>query len=108
MKNLALTLPGGENIAPPAGVPIPTGGLFPTGENIIQGTLNIIFVFAILLALAALIYNALQIILSEGEKQKLAQARQGLIFSIVGLVVILLATFVIRIIGTFFGVELIK
>lgn len=108
MKLLALTLPGGEKIDPPAGVPLPTGGLFPMGENIIQTALIAVYVFAVLLSLGAIIYNALQIILSEGEKQKFQQARTGLAFSVIGLVIILLSALIIRVIGTFFGVELIK
>lgn len=104
MKDLALSIPG-FSFPPPAGVP--SGGLFPAGQSVISLAFNFITIVSILATLAFIIYNAIMIIISEGDKSKIAVARGGIAFSIIGLVLILLAAFIVRVIGNFFGVSLV-
>ncbi len=105
MKQFALSVanPSGvlERIQPPPGVP--SGGLFSNGPNVIQVTLNLLFIFAILLALFMIIFSGIQWIASSGDKQKLQAARNRLTFAIVGLIIIFLAIFIVNLIYSFLG-----
>lgn len=106
MRLLSLTLPGGNSIQAPNGVPI--GGLFGTGENIIHLFLNLAFIVSIIIALFLIVLAGYQIITSEGDKQKLQRGKDRLIFTIIGLVIILLSALVINLVGFFFHVNLIN
>lgn len=105
VENLVLKLPD------PQGTPraiegptqIPTGGLSGTGEGIIQLIINLLFVFGIIAALISLIYSGIQWIVSRGEKEKLQNARNRLIYSLIGLIIIFIAFLAINIIFTLIG-----
>lgn len=64
--------------------------------------LSLLIIVAILLSLTYLIWGAFDWITSEGNKQKLDQSRQKIIFAIIGLIVVFIAFFVINIIYRFF------
>lgn len=93
MKNLVLKIPN------PQGVPVeikgptefPTGGLYDKGTDIIQVGLTLLFLFGIVLAIVFIIYSGLQWAMSGGDKQKLQNARNRLIYSIIGLLVVSLS-----------------
>ncbi len=103
MDKLALDIQGQGVITPPPGVP--TGG---TGmlNTIIQNSLVIAFIIAIVLALFFLIFSGIQRIVAGGDKQKLEAARKRIIFVIVGLVIVLLAFFILNLVGGFFSLNL--
>jgi len=108
MKYLTLKLPNPQGTPTEVGGPpeIPTGGLSGAGADIIQLIINLLFVFGIVVALISVIYSGIQWIISTGEKQKLQNARNRLIYSIVGLVVIFAAFLIINFIFTLIGKEL--
>lgn len=89
MKFLALSIEISgipQRIQPPTGVP--SGGLLSGGPNILQVALNLLFLFAILLALFMIIFSGIQWITSSGDKQKVAAARNRLTYSLIGLLII--------------------
>ena len=100
MNYLALQLPGGNSTTTNL---VPTGG--PGTLNAIIGTgLDLAVMAAIIVCLFMLILAGFSWMTSEGDKQKVAQARQRLVFSIIGLLVVFLSFMVINIINTlFFG-----
>ena len=99
---LALTI-GGNTINPPAGVP--TGGI-DTGQKIIQAGVTLLFIVAIVLALVYLIQGGIQWMTSSGNKQLIDQARLRITYAIIGLVIVLLAFFLVNIVGGFFKINL--
>lgn len=104
MKLLAdLTIPG-YNIKAPNGVP--TGGI-ENGpfETILQNSLMVFILFVLIVATIMILFSGIQWIVSGGDKNKIEAARNRLIFSIVGLVIALLAFFIVQLIGGIFGVE---
>lgn len=81
-------------------------GINPLARTIIATGIQVLFVFAILFALYQLIKSGIAWIMSEGDKQKLQDARNGVIFSIVGLLIIFTSFFVIFLFSHFFNVPL--
>lgn len=102
MKDLALTLPGGETIQPPFSI-----NAGPFGQNIIQVALNLLFILAVVLAIFFIIWSGIQWIISAGDKQKLQAAKSRLTFAIVGLVIVFLALLTVNLIGSLFNIKLI-
>jgi uncharacterized membrane protein len=98
MKNLALTIPGGNSITTNL---VPTGGPHALSSIITLG-LDLAVLIAVIVCLFSLILSGFNWITSEGDKQKVASARQRLAFSIIGLVVILMSFAIINAIYTFF------
>jgi uncharacterized protein involved in cysteine biosynthesis len=103
MKILSLTVPG-ANGAP---VDISGAGGMPQGgasslNSIITTGLNLAVLAAIFVCLLMLIIGGFEWIFSQGDKQKLNQARQRLAMSILGLVIIFLSFLAINVIYMFF------
>lgn len=105
IENLALKLPDPQgtprDVVGPTEFPI--GGLEGAGTNLIQLAINLLFVFGIILAIVFILVSGIQWIMSGGEKQKLQNARNRLIYSIVGLIVIAIAFVIVNIIVTLLG-----
>jgi hypothetical protein len=102
MKYLALQIPGNDGsikITPPVG--IQPGG---PGElaSIINVGIDLAVVAAIFVCLFMLILSGFEWIFSQGDKQKIAQARQRLAMSILGLILIFLSFLIINVIYAFF------
>lgn len=102
MNKLAFTV-GNYTIVPPSG--IPTGGLSET-QHIIQVGITIFLSAIAILSLASIIWAGLRMIISAGEKTAVANARTQIIYSIIGLIVALVAFFVIHAVEIFFGIPL--
>jgi magnesium-transporting ATPase (P-type) len=104
MKYLSLSIPGIDgqsktNIVPPSD--IHAGG--PMALNsIISTALNIAILGAIIVCLFMLVWAGFDWITSEGDKQKVAKARQRLAMAIIGLIVVFISFMVMSIIYTFF------
>lgn len=105
MKQFSLKIPDAQGIPQPIKGPteLPTGGLEGAGSNLIQLVINLLFVFGIILAIVFIFVSGIQWIMSGGEKQKLQNARNRLIYSFVGLIVIVTAFAIINIIVTLFA-----
>lgn len=106
MKYLSLVIPGdgGGSITGPGGVP--TGGLSTVVKTLGLG-ISYLLIAAILLALFFLIWGGFDWMMSGGNKQKLEQARQKIFYAVIGLVVVLLAFFIINVMGNLFGINLV-
>lgn len=105
MTNLALKLPGNQNIRPPAG--IPSGGL-PTVSKVVGNLLTLLLIVVVILSLIFLILGGIQWINSGGDKSKLAAARSRLTYAIIGLIVALASFFIINFLGFLFKVNLLN
>lgn len=105
MKYLSFTLPGGYQINPVGG--IPKGGLGKV-EDLIQLGTTLLLVGVSLIALAFLIWGGIAWITSGGDKTGIETARKKITYALLGLVVAFLAYFIVNILGTFFGVKLIR
>ena len=104
MDYLAITIPG-----PNGPVTVTAPGNLPEGgygsakfETIVQTGITLLVATAVILALLYLIWGGINWITSEGDKQKLAQARKKIIFSIIGLLVVFLSFFMINFLFRFF------
>lgn len=102
MKQLTLTLPGGNTINPPADLKTPSGGKFTDLASVITPAVEVIFYVATFLAFYYLVWGALMYLLAKGEKEGLAKARAKITWALVGLVVIFLAFMAARYAGIVF------
>lgn len=105
MQYISLSIDG-KTILAPNGIPHLTGGLT-KGETIIQTGISLLLLIVVFAALFSLIFGGIQLITSEGDKQKIQAGRSRIIYSIIGLAIALLAFFIINTVGYFFNVELI-
>ena len=103
MHYLALTLPGGQTIQAPAG--LPQGGLT-TVTKVIANAITIMLILTVILSLIFLILGGIGWITSGGDKQKVSSARSRITYAIIGLIVALLSFFIVGIVGFFFNVKL--
>lgn len=95
------------NVDVPGAVQVGAGKTgFDTLSNIISVGIQLATTIAILFALLSVVWGAMQWITSEGDKQKVHNARSRIIFSIVGLALIFLSFLIIRVVSFFFGIEL--
>jgi Na+-driven multidrug efflux pump len=100
MKSIAIDIPGHGQIQTPSG--IPTGGLFDdlggfgTGLNLLQVLFQFIFIFASVIAIIMVLYAGIQWVISGGDKTKIESARNRLVYALVGLVIVVLAFFIVR------------
>lgn len=97
-----LQLPGGDDIDAPSGVPTASGD--GTLTNVISFIINSLMFVGIVAALIFLIIGGIKWITSNGDKEKLNSARKTIIFSIIGLVVIIFSFFIIQAINQILGV----
>lgn len=98
-------LPGGQNISAPAG--IPTGGISMV-QTIFKNAYAILLIACIALSLIYLVIGALNWITSGGDKTKLEAARKKITWAIIGLIIALLAFFIVSLLGYIFKVDLLK
>ena len=103
MEKLALTIPGGQSIQAPPG--LPQGGIDVVSKAS-GNALTILIIIAVILALIYLILGGIQWITSGGDKAKVQASRTKLTYAIVGLLVAMGAFFIVSIVGTFFNVKL--
>lgn len=102
MKNLlALRLPGYGEIQTPENIPSGTNA----PENIILASLSLLTIIVVVSSLIFAIYGGVLWTTSGGDKQKLDKARRTITFSIVGLVVMVLAFVIIQTVGLLLGVS---
>lgn len=105
MKDLLSLTVEGTPISPPAGVP--TGGFEAggAGQRLLQLAIELIFVTGVVLAIIFIILSGIQWIISGGDKEKIQKAKARLTYSIVGLIVIAGAFFIISTVIILFGGE---
>lgn len=101
MQYLALTINGTPMEAP---TQIPGGGS-DVLNSVLSNALVIFLVFAALFAGFVFIRGGLEWILSGGDKQKIEQARQRLVYGIMGLLLVLLSFFVVNFVFKLFSLD---
>jgi len=95
---------GGQDLAAPSGVPEALrGGLEQSGQAFFQTIVNNLIILGSFLALLMVIISGIQYITSRGDPEKLASARKRFLFAIVGLVIMLGAFFIVRVIVVITG-----
>ena len=104
---LALTLPGFNGspsitISPPNTVACGTSSC----TNVTTGLINLMFLIAIILCLAYLLWGGIDWISSGGDKTKFSKARLKLIYAIIGLIVVFFAYPLVNFIGALLGLPL--
>lgn len=87
--------------------PIPTASPpildpFASGGNLIAGILEIAIYAAGFLAFFYLVWGAFQYIMASGKKEELQKARSRMTYAIIGLMVVLLAFFIMKYASEFF------
>jgi hypothetical protein len=105
MAYLALTLPGGQTITAPGS--IPSGGMNVLSK-VIANSINIFIIVCIILCLFSAVWAGVQWSASNGDKSKITAARARITWSIVGLVIVLLAFLIVNSVGYVFHVNLTK
>lgn len=83
----------------------PLGGFRDIG-NVINNLAKIIFIFAIVLVFLYFMYGGIRWITSGGDKAQTEAARNVLTAALIGFAVIALAFAIVRLIGTFFGIDI--
>lgn len=76
--------------------------------GIIQALITTAFIIATLIALAFLIYGGIRWITSGGDKTGVETARNTIVAALVGLVIVFLSYFILRIVLGFFNIDLSK
>lgn len=114
---LSLSIPGtgGTPIKIDSGLPtgVPTGGLFDgnkagTGINIIGAAIDLVLVGAILLSIYFIVRGGINMATSGGHKEKFLMGRERVRYAIIGLIIIFMSFFMVNIIGTLFGIDLLS
>ncbi len=104
MKYLSLKIPGtdpgGSEIQAPSGIPT---GL--TISDLAPTFIQIAIVLGILLALFYLIYGGFIWLQSGGKKEDLDKARRIIIFSIIGVIIMVLSLVIVNVIASSFGIK---
>lgn len=98
-----VSIPGGKQISAPTGVPTAGDGAL---AGMISWVIIVLTSVGVIAALIFLIWGAIKWITSGGDREKLDSARRTIIFSIIGLVVILLSVVIMNVIGGLIGVAL--
>lgn len=99
-----LTIPGYGEIQAPDGIPQGGEG---TLSNILSVGIQIFLVVVIIASLAYLVWAGVNWITSSGDAQKVAAARQQIIYAVIGLGVAFLSFALIALLGGVFGINLI-
>lgn len=74
--------------------------------GLVGAVINILFIIAVVIALAFLIYGGIKWILSGGDKTAVESARNTIVAAIVGLVIVFLSYFILNIILKFFHIDI--
>lgn len=76
--------------------------------QLISNALTIVFIVAALLVLVYLIWGAFQWITSGGDKEGIGKARDKIIQSLVGLVILALAFLIVRVVGQIVNIDILN
>jgi hypothetical protein len=99
---IALSIPGYGQVNPGN---VPDGG---AAANIVWTLIDLVIVFSVLLAIFFILLGGWNMITSEGQKEKMANARKEIGFALLGLILIFLSFAFVNLIGSFAGVNLLK
>lgn len=98
MQKLALSVPGYGNV-----VDNPSGFKFTDTNSLVSGILQLGIYVAFVLAMAWLAWGVFQYIVAGGNKENLARARARITWAIIGLVIVIIAWSLSRLVGEIFS-----
>lgn len=105
MKLLALTV-AGTPIQLPGQVATATNAAGTFGINIIRLAIDFLFIAATLLIFGYIVFGGWKFIISQGEKKAVQEAKDTIVFSVIGLIVISVSFLIVNVIGAFFKVPI--
>ncbi|EKD90709.1 MAG: hypothetical protein ACD_30C00101G0004 [uncultured bacterium] len=98
------TIPGPqgipETVAPPSSIPTALQGGASTGMKLLSLGITYFTIAGVMIALIVVVISGIQMITSQGDSFKLASAKKRLMFGILGLVLVVGAFFIVRIVFT--------
>lgn len=98
-----VSVPGGRQISAPTGVPT-------AGDGALAGMISWVIIalssIGVIAALIFLIWGGVKWITSGGDREKLDSARRTVIFSVIGLIIIILSVVIIAVIDDLLGFNL--
>src|SRR3989344_9287022 len=104
MQKLALTFPGSvstrsgqQQLMAPSGIPAGLKGGSLQSSGLIQMGYNLFFMAAIFLAIMFMLLSGVAFITSGGDPGKLASAKKKMLYSVVGLMVVLMAFVIVNV-----------
>ena len=104
MKYLAqLKIPGADGKSQT--IELPKNAVDISLPNLVSFGLNFLLGIGIILSLIFLLWGGITWIMSGGEKEKIDSARKTILFSIIGLVTIILSFFIVNFVFTLMGVQ---
>ncbi len=86
----------------------PTDSGINTFSNFISSTVGLMTIIAIIWFVFTFMIGAIGIISAGGDKQALESSRKKIITGIIGLTVVIVALFVIQLIGTLLGIDILN
>jgi len=104
MKYLTLTLPGMKTPID-ANVPVPTGGLFDTGQRTIYTFIIFFILVSVFAALYFILIAGFGLIVSRGHKENVKNNREALIYAVAGLCLVFISFLVINMLGAAVGIN---
>jgi hypothetical protein len=100
---------GGQTVQTPGGLAnVTPDKAGPFGENLMQLAVSLMLIAAVVFALIFLIWGGIGWIISGGDKNGVEAARARIMYAVIGLVLTLSAFIIIKVIGYFFGVDLLQ
>ena len=103
MKLLTLKI-AGQEIAAPSGIPDPATANITLG-SLITGIISLMTTAGVVLALFLIAYGGWLWINSAGDKDKIRHARMTIVYTFVGLVVIVTAMIIVNTVTGFLGIN---
>jgi ABC-type Mn2+/Zn2+ transport system permease subunit len=95
----------GKSVPVPSG--IPTGGIA-ENQKLIQNTITLFIVVAVMITLLFLIWGGILWITSGGDKAKIQAARNRIIYAIIGVIIVFMSFAIINVVGYLFNVNLLS
>lgn len=90
---------GGQDLQAPSGIPKTfQGGLETSGSAFFQTVINNLIILGSFLALIMVIISGIQWIISRGDPIQIASAKKRFFFAVVGLLIMLGAFFIVRVV----------
>ncbi|HUD44490.1 MAG TPA: hypothetical protein VMR41_03040 [Patescibacteria group bacterium] len=92
-------------ITPPSSVPTCSGDCLPP---LLGSFITLLLVFSLLFALSFIIWGGFDLVVSQGDKTKFEKARNKIVYSIMGLILVLAAYLIINFVGSIFNLPLLN
>lgn len=102
MKQLAFNIHDKYEIKPPASANLPS---YDDRFLILNNAFTLFLSVISIVSIGFIIWGGIQLVMSEGDKQKVAAARGRITYAVIGLVIAFLSFFMIQLIGYLFDVN---